>query len=280
MTIVELMIAMLIGLLLLLGTTSLFVSNKRISREQNEMGYLQENARFATDFMMYDLRMADFLGCIWNPTVPNPPVSGTEGGGATPDQITVRFVGTTALADTVDLSGASFDIAPGHGLQVNDQIAVVDCSGLELRTVTAITLGANPGDDDTITLDQTPDMTTGSLHRYHTRVYTISGSSLTLNGDQLIEGVENMQILYGVDTGADRIPDTYMTADNVTAGSNWDNVVGVKVALLFATVTPNYEVPKDDNTYTLLGQVIPAANDNLRRRVFNFSVQLRNRING
>ena len=46
-TIVELMVAATLGLLILAGAISMFISNKRIYTEQDEMGRLQENARFA-----------------------------------------------------------------------------------------------------------------------------------------------------------------------------------------------------------------------------------------
>jgi len=63
-SLIELMIALLIGILLLAGTASLFISNKRIYKDQNEMSRLQENARFAMEMLIKDIRMAGYSGCM------------------------------------------------------------------------------------------------------------------------------------------------------------------------------------------------------------------------
>lgn len=62
-SLIELMVAMVIGLLLLTGTAGMFISNKRIYKEQDEMGRLQESARFAMQLLIEDIRMAGYAGC-------------------------------------------------------------------------------------------------------------------------------------------------------------------------------------------------------------------------
>ena len=66
-SLIELMVAMVVGLLLLVATGNMFLSNKRIYTEQEEMGRLQENARYAFNVMARDIRGAGFIGC--NPTL-------------------------------------------------------------------------------------------------------------------------------------------------------------------------------------------------------------------
>ncbi|MHC8441348.1 MAG: PilW family protein [Candidatus Eutrophobiaceae bacterium] len=58
------MISLTLGLLLLGGAISMFVSNKQIYREQEKMSRLQENMRFAIDYLLYDIRMAGHVGCM------------------------------------------------------------------------------------------------------------------------------------------------------------------------------------------------------------------------
>ena len=53
--------------------------------------------------------------------------------------------------------------------------------------------------------------------------------------ERLIDGVENMQILYGEDTNGNRVPNAYQTAINVV---NWANVVSVKICLLYTSPSP------------------------------------------
>jgi len=64
MTLVELMVAMVISLLLIAGTITIFASNKQAYRLNEASSRVQENGRFAMDFIRNDLRMAGFLGCV------------------------------------------------------------------------------------------------------------------------------------------------------------------------------------------------------------------------
>ena len=97
--------------------------------------------------------------------------------------------------------------------------------------------------------------------------------------ERLIDGVENMQILYGQDTSGNRVPDAYLAA---TAVANWANVVSVKLALLFATVNEDFTAPFDTtNNYQLLNAApfdpTPVADDRRRRKIVEATVSLRNR---
>ena len=63
LTLIELLIAMLLGTLMILGATSMFTANKRVYKEIDYQGRLAENARFAMEMMIRDLRMTGFIGC-------------------------------------------------------------------------------------------------------------------------------------------------------------------------------------------------------------------------
>jgi len=64
LTLVELMVAMVISLLLIAGTITIFASNKQAYRLNEASSRVQESGRFALDFMRSDIRMAGFLGCV------------------------------------------------------------------------------------------------------------------------------------------------------------------------------------------------------------------------
>lgn len=106
---------------------------------------------------------------------------------------------------------------------------------------------------------------------------------LALNGDELeeedvVEGVEQMQVLYGVNTDGDLEgnADRYFTADNVP---NWDNVVSVRLSLLVRN--PETDVAADDtNVYPMAGgfnYTPPASDRQYTRKLFNDVIQIRNR---
>ncbi|MFU8838493.1 MAG: PilW family protein [Thiohalomonadaceae bacterium] len=63
LTIVEMLVAMAISLILLAGVAQIFLSNRDSFRLQEGMAYVQENGRFAIEFMTRDVRMVGFMGC-------------------------------------------------------------------------------------------------------------------------------------------------------------------------------------------------------------------------
>ena len=95
---------------------------------------------------------------------------------------------------------------------------------------------------------------------------------------ELVDGIESMQTLYGVDTTGDRLANRYVTADQVGA-ANWNSVVSVRVALLSYTPDQiNYE--NDDNTYYLAGTQFDDTShgaDKRLRQVYTSTVKIRNR---
>jgi len=60
---VELMVAMIIGLVLIAGAAEIFIGSKRTYMTSNELSRLQENARYAAHVLTQDLRMAGYSGC-------------------------------------------------------------------------------------------------------------------------------------------------------------------------------------------------------------------------
>ena len=63
-SLVELMVALTIGLIILSSVSMLFVSSKKTYTTQDRLARLQENARFAMHFIIKDLRVAGYYGCI------------------------------------------------------------------------------------------------------------------------------------------------------------------------------------------------------------------------
>ncbi len=65
-TLIELLIAMVISLVLLLGVGTIYFNSKRTYLVQEEFAHMQEGARMAMRFMIEDIRMAGYIGCAWN----------------------------------------------------------------------------------------------------------------------------------------------------------------------------------------------------------------------
>ena len=73
MTLIEIMIALLIGLFLLTGLYQIFISSKQSYRLSDGQSRLQENARYALELLSHDIRQAGYLGCS-GVTLSNPVV--------------------------------------------------------------------------------------------------------------------------------------------------------------------------------------------------------------
>ncbi len=105
---------------------------------------------------------------------------------------------------------------------------------------------------------------------YHAFV-TQTGGSVSVTTEELIEGIENFQVLYGIDTDAtaDGIANRYQTADNV---SDWTKVASVRVFVLARSIE---SVSGGVKPYTFMGTAITPT-DNYLRRQFTATIQVRN----
>jgi type IV pilus assembly protein PilW len=120
---------------------------------------------------------------------------------------------------------------------------------------------------------------------YYVRTGT-AGDSLwrrigTNTPEELVEGIDGMQVLYGVNTDddADHTADDYQTAKDVENNNLWGRVVSVKVALLARSIN-EYGSNTDSKTYSLLGTLgatLGPYNDRRLREVFTSTITIRNR---
>ena len=65
---VEIMVAVTLSLILMAGLVQVYTGNKQTYRIQESLSRVQENGRFALDFITRDLRSAGFLGCAGTST--------------------------------------------------------------------------------------------------------------------------------------------------------------------------------------------------------------------
>ncbi len=70
-SLVEIMVSLVAGLILTAGVYQIYISNKQTYRVNEAMARIQENARFAIELMSRDIRMAGYAGCYDNVPVTN-----------------------------------------------------------------------------------------------------------------------------------------------------------------------------------------------------------------
>ncbi|MBM4220363.1 MAG: hypothetical protein FJ170_00270 [Gammaproteobacteria bacterium] len=329
---VEIMIAVTLGIIVTGAVVQIYLSTKRQNDMQGGLTGRQEVSRYATQLIQRDLQTAGFRGCLRDignveNTLNNPddfannyarhvegfedvvsadlPAEITADGNevvADTDVLVIRTVDDPNLqltANMVTSSGdpvtvSDLDAAAPDTPTAGDIMLVTDCGGSAIFEVTDFDEGtgtivhdAGAGSPGNETRNLIRRFTAGAqLFTLRTTTYFIRNNAMGVPGlwrrvgdgdpQELAEGVENMQVLYGEDTaGGDQVPDVYRTADAV---ANWNNVVSVQVALLVSSVRENV-ADADPRTFVLLGEALagPFADGRLRQ-VVSFTVAMRNRL--
>lgn len=348
LSLIELMIAMLLGIILTLGATQVYLGSSQSYRLTDAIAHAQENVRFASSMMQRDVRAAGGLACLQDASDLTDKLGGTRvvpvGDGVLGWEAAGTGVGDTLVAGDTLASGASgwsegggdgvfpaaitdevvtgtdvlivnsvqtspVDVTSSTSDQINldgepgiseGQIVLAvkeDCSdgelfqntGLRSNKFVKITEGsASPGNSST-----SLDLSYGSSSRiaaYNTVAYYIgirdpSGAATPVlyrqrldakseNPQELVEGVESMQFLYGISTGVIQRADQYVTADNVTS---WENVVSIRASFI---VRSGDGANSEDiaRAFNLLGTEVTTSTDRRARLVATATIGLRNRL--
>lgn len=92
---------------------------------------------------------------------------------------------------------------------------------------------------------------------------------------ELVSGVENMQVLYGVaPTAGSRTAERYVPANEV---NNWDQVVSFRVSMLMRSAN-GVEVERQARSFNMLGLQLTTENDSRARMLGSLTVGVRNRL--
>ncbi len=165
LSLIELMIAMTIGLILLTGILQITIANSDNSRMHEQMSRVQEAGRFAIDVISRDIRMADFWGCassiskITNNLNPAAAgyvglefmggVAGTDGASGGADSIVLSGgygVGLTIEPPYGPQESANVKTQADNYLSQNDIVLLSDCMQGDIFQIT----NSNPGGTGTI----------------------------------------------------------------------------------------------------------------------------------
>lgn len=228
-------------------------------------------------------------------------IEGTEGG-ASPDSITIRRVIEGMSVPVVEPMAnltAPIKLDTGNlnyaSLKQWDVVTVSDCAGAAVFMITNDPAASDEGiiqrsvgagnsapetsinngqfntTDDLQRIFGSDSATTAKLYRIGSFSYQVQPSdsgkttSLFLSGEELVEGVEDLQIEYGIanspaSPSTPTIAEQYVDADSVT---NWDDVISIRMTFVV-------------NSGELI--VNPGDGDGRLRKTFSTTVRLRNRV--
>jgi type IV pilus assembly protein PilW len=221
-TLLELMIAMTIGLFLAGALITVVQTNKTVFLNQNQLEQMQDSQRMAMTLMADVIQSAGYFPQPWVNTL----------GGT--------LTASGAFANSQAITGVYSAATPGDKISVRymtaPQDGILNCSGLS---------NANPvGGANVIYVNTFAVQTVGT-----------SGQLIcTMNGIQynLVSGVTNLSVLYGVKTNAaasGNNVDTYMNATQVTAGGYWQSIISVQIILTYTN--PLYTAAGQGQTPTI-----------------------------
>ncbi|WP_131780979.1 PilW family protein [Legionella gresilensis] len=210
------------------------------------------------------------------------------------DIIEVRMASSNGVHLSADMAQANsaINVYSGLGAQSGTPLIITNCvignifmagAGTDNTTITHPT-GVNNSDNLSIAYLTNAQVmrllyyafyikNTGRVNNLNQPIFSLVRLSANGNEDEIAEGVERLQITYGVDTDSDNTVNSYQTAAQVNTANNWNNVISVHVNLLLATVDNVADRPRP---YTFNGVTTTPTDRKIRREWVMF-ITLRNR---
>ncbi len=211
-TLVEILIALLIGLFLMGALITIVQANRTVFGNQNKLSQMQDSERMAMTMIADVIQSAGYF--------PDP----------TTNTLATSLAAAAPFAVGQSISGTYSATAPGDQMYVRYMTAggdgILNCSGQ-----------SNP---------------VGNPNTLYVNWFQVLNGQLvcTMNGTQynLVSGVTNMSILYGVKASAGAAGnnvDTYMNAQEVTAAGLWGSVISTLVQVTFTNPLYVASQPQD-----------------------------------
>jgi len=328
-TLVELMIALAIGLLVTVAMLKVYVDASRMYRFNEGLARVQENGRFALEFIRRDARVAGFWGCN-SDTVPWPgiktdsnayidvdagDIAGTSDDGLnSSDSITFRSATGSGALVTADMSGTDglITVDNASALATGTAVLISDCENGDLFQITGISgtaLAHGAGAGANVSPNLKKAYTAGArVYQARQTTYCVADGigkdkdgnpipslrraygknsvSDCETGDELLEGIENMQILYGEDTDADAegangdsTANRYV--DFGASGLDIDRIVSVRISVLARSINNNLTTEPSPYIYPPWANppisTTPDEDDKYLRKIFTTTITLRNK---
>lgn len=250
LSLIELMIALALGLILTLAVTQIFIASRHTYSVVTGQSETSENGRVASFLLRRALQEAGYWDTWGNPDAQK------------------LFPAASSMAQGVVVTGTNDD-----GLNSSD-------------TITLRFTGAADGGIESC-LGNAPGNNSIVVERYYLKspgtglepelmcdatITNLNGTTTTAKVSQpLIEGVENMQILYGI--GNATSVTQYVKAGDV---ADWTKVRSIKFAILAASSADTAGLV-NSKTYVLLDKSVTAPGTDKRpRQVYTDIVALRN----
>lgn len=371
-SLIELMIALVIGSLLVLGLVEVFSASRTAYQTSEGMSRVQENARFAMDYLQRDIRMAGHYGCVndqshlqtagalqphfgatplyalnfgvsiqgyeapntapgdnltlgaaWTPITGWPAEIAALNPRAGSDIIVLRYLsnqgapvtalGTAGSNETVTVATGRWGGLTSDGVTNPTLFGIADCTNVDIFAGTGadplvtVAPAAAPAPATNFAGRYTPQPSGQTmLYRAESLVYYIGNGfsgepslfRARFNGanyvpEELVEGIENLQLLYGLDRVTNLAvspPSGYIDVHNpANAGGAWTADTWRRVGLVqigMLARSPDRAASTQAASINTQRRVLGvrfqplATNDGRYRASYEVTTALRNRLYG
>lgn len=299
-SLIELMVALVIGVVLAGAAVMIYANSKHGFVVQDNTASVQENGRFALHLLKEDIRLAGYWGLNYRPTT-----IGSVGAitltnecianWATDVTLPLGILNNTNATYTTCIPDTDY-YDPDNDNVGSDVLTVRHASSEPVTTLvdgdvylrTSLTNGllfvwdaSSPPDTD---IGEVPaDNHRLLAHAYYIRPFSTAGDGIptlvrevirgtAVAAEPLIEYVEDFQVTFGLDTNADGDVDRYDN-DGIDA-ADIDNVMTIIVEILVRAPTPEADYT-NTRTYQL-GDRTHTPNDGFRRQAFRQTIFVRN----
>jgi len=315
-SLLEIILSLSVGLVLFAGIMSVFVGMRTTTQETNSLGALQENGRFALNVLTDDLMRQSFWGDLAQALSSSNTINNGLPAMPNATDCTGQGLNNSSFPQAVGSFRAIWGVTAVSTNPINCiNDARLGSDVLQVKRVLATPLpplaDGTPGnpDNDRYWLNTNiangvifpgtiaaPFVNNSRLWQYQHHVYYVrdeaqgndtvpvlmqatlsNGGASLMTFQPLIEGIEVIRFMYGVDTSDDRAVNAYISASQMTNGY-WNNtdgkIIAVKVYILARDILPDDDY---DNTNSyLLGDLQVDVNDNYRRLLLTSTVTLHN----
>ncbi|MDH3640951.1 MAG: PilW family protein [Gammaproteobacteria bacterium] len=297
MSLIELMIALVIGSILMIGAITVYTQSRANYIVNESVARLQENARFAMDFLEPDLRLASFWGQTSRSNlveVPAPPVVMNDCAAGWAVNVFANVTGSNNVypwacgafngnpqlgSDTLEVRHVGPGIAP-------PQAGLIQIQSNRARGGILFSNGIPPA----LPNSQTNNLVVSGYYVAQDSVLGVGVPSLRsqslLFGPSIVDlevipGVQDLQVQFGVDRNADGTVERYVNPGDplITFGApGFDPNARITVARIFLLMrAERLELGfTDTNNYVFADRNLGPFNDGFRRLLVSKTITLRN----
>ncbi|MFA7552720.1 MAG: PilW family protein [Spongiibacteraceae bacterium] len=256
LSLIELMIAITLGIVLMGAALQFMLSTRQTYDLNDDISRIQENGRMALDIIVKDLQMAGYRH----------PLNVLNGGKP------------SFFLDCVNAEGATTPCAADGGTNTSDTLSIQFDPPPDNGTIETDCTGASVPTSDIIANIYTVRVVDG-ISSLYCQSYNASTNTDISAAVPLVDGIDNMQVLYRVTTKIGNSERYRFVAYDQLDADDLPNITAARVGLLVSNGFATGSADSQAREYRVLDSgTIQYTDDRQPRRIYSTTVQFNNRM--